>query len=263
MIYLLALLCYALSFGLIWQRLESSEAGSKNLLLAAAGVGCAAHGFLLWNDVIVSSALNLALANVVSLVCLVSVIAWLLASLGNRVTTLGILVLPVGVLGLIIEYLFIDTRALVPDPPPSLIAHLAIALLAFAILCVATAQAAILYLQEAQLRKRNPMGLFPALPPLETMQSNLLGLIRIGVVLLTINLVTGSFSQLQTTGTLVAFNHHILLSIIAWIAYVALLAGNKIRGWRGKIAARWTMLAFVVLILAYFGTRFVSSVLLS
>ena len=34
-------------------------------------------------------------------------------------------------------------------------------------------------------------------------------------------------------------------------------------GWRGRIAAKWTMIAFGVLILAYFGSRFVTSIILS
>ena len=42
----------------------------------------------------------------------------------------------------------------------------------------------------------------------------------------------------------------------------ALLIGRHAYGWRGRIALRWTLSGFLVLLLAYIGSRFVSEVLL-
>jgi ABC-type uncharacterized transport system permease subunit len=41
-----------------------------------------------------------------------------------------------------------------------------------------------------------------------------------------------------------------------------LLLGRRLWGWRGRRALRWTMTGFVVLLLAYIGSRFVMEVLL-
>ena len=41
-----------------------------------------------------------------------------------------------------------------------------------------------------------------------------------------------------------------------------LLVGRQIWGWRGKLAQRWTLVGFAVLLLAYVGSRFVMDVLL-
>jgi ABC-type uncharacterized transport system permease subunit len=41
-----------------------------------------------------------------------------------------------------------------------------------------------------------------------------------------------------------------------------LLAGRFIWGWRGRLAVRWTITGFVMLLLAYVGSKFVLEVLL-
>jgi ABC-type uncharacterized transport system permease subunit len=44
--------------------------------------------------------------------------------------------------------------------------------------------------------------------------------------------------------------------------YAVLLAGHKFLGWRGVSAVRWTLLAFSLLLLGYFGSKFVLEILL-
>jgi ABC-type uncharacterized transport system permease subunit len=58
------------------------------------------------------------------------------------------------------------------------------------------------------------------------------------------------------------FDHKTLFAFASWGIFAALLAGRHIYGWRGRIALRWTLAGFLVLLLAYIGTRFVSEVLL-
>lgn len=260
---------YLASTVLIGRQIQGHRDGSNGsapsnpwsmLLVAISAVG---HGWLLARSAIPGNAINLALGHIASMVCLTTVLVYLFASLGRNVSSLGIIVLPIGLAGLLTGYLVPGPELLLHHPPASLASHLGIALLAFAVLCIATAQAALLYIQEQQLHSRNPGRLFTALPPLQTMESNLLQLNKLGVALLTINLATGMLSSLQVYGKLLDFNHHILLSIIAWLGYSALLVGHKVYGWRGKIAAKWTILAFLVLLMAYFGTRFVRAIILA
>ena len=51
-------------------------------------------------------------------------------------------------------------------------------------------------------------------------------------------------------------------AILSWLIFAGLLLGRHFRGWRGKIALRWTLAGFVALLLAYVGTRFVYEVIL-
>lgn len=80
---------------------------------------------------------------------------------------------------------------------------------------------------------------------------------------MTLNLAIGMVSHLNNKGVLMEFNHHVLLSILAWLGFTGLLVGRKIAGWRGETAAKWTIVVFLVLVLAYFGTRFVNELILN
>ena len=44
--------------------------------------------------------------------------------------------------------------------------------------------------------------------------------------------------------------------------FAGLLTGRAVFGWRGRIALRWTLIGFAMLLLAYVGSRFVLEVLL-
>lgn len=208
-------------------------------------------------------ALNLALGNAVSLVAWMSVVLFLLASMIKQTLSLGIIVMPWGLLGLMIGWLAPGEIFLLEELPHGIGQHIAIAIPAYGVLSIAFAQAIILWIQEQRLRKPNPGRFFPALPALETMESNLRQLTLLGFALLTVNLITGMLNTRQNYGALLLFNHHILLALLAWGGFGGLLLGRKIFGWRGRITARWTIIAFVILALAYFGTRFVSDVILS
>jgi len=53
-----------------------------------------------------------------------------------------------------------------------------------------------------------------------------------------------------------------VFGIIAWCLFAALLVGRQIYGWRGRIALRWTLAGFLVLVLAYIGSKFVLEIIL-
>lgn len=63
-------------------------------------------------------------------------------------------------------------------------------------------------------------------------------------------------------GKAVPIDHKTLFAFAAWGIFAALLIGRHVYGWRGRIALRWTLTGFLVLLLAYIGSRFVSEVLL-
>jgi len=79
-------------------------------------------------------------------------------------------------------------------------------------------------------------------------------------VLLTLALLTGFIfvTNLRTQH----LEHKTILSCIAWVLFGVLLFGRIRYGWRGRAAVRWTLSGFGVLILAYFGSKFVLEYLL-
>jgi ABC-type uncharacterized transport system permease subunit len=92
------------------------------------------------------------------------------------------------------------------------------------------------------------------------MEKLLFRLIALGVIALSISLLSG-FIYLDDM-----FAQHLVhktvLSIIAWSVFVILLWGHYMFGWRGKIAIKWSMTGFVLLMLAYFGSKFVIELVL-
>jgi ABC-type uncharacterized transport system permease subunit len=110
------------------------------------------------------------------------------------------------------------------------------------------------------LRSRQPGGFIRALPPLETMEHLLFRLIGTGYALLSLSLL----SAVPYTQDVVAQHliHKTTLSVAAWVVFAILLWGRWRFGWRGRTAIRWTLSGFVVLMLAYFGSKLVRELIL-
>ena len=264
LIFFAAVFFYCAAGGLLWRRVTAAQlhdngGGAVQLLTAAA---LCAHGFALYRAAYAGGEINLALGNAVSTVAWMSGVLFLAASLRREIVPLGLVVLPSGLIGFLIGALLPGERFLLESFPAGIARHLLIALPAYGILSIAFAQAVILWVQERQLRKPNPGGFFSSLPALETMESNLFYLTLLGFVLLSAELVTGMQSARRHYGAPLVFNHHVFFAVTAWAGFGGLLLGRKIFGWRGRSAAGWTMTAFAILALAYFGTRFVSAVIL-
>jgi ABC-type uncharacterized transport system permease subunit len=58
-------------------------------------------------------------------------------------------------------------------------------------------------------------------------------------------------------------DHKTVFAILSWATFGWLLVGRWRYGWRGRTAVRCTLGGFVLLVLAYVGSRFVLEVLLS
>jgi ABC-type uncharacterized transport system permease subunit len=56
--------------------------------------------------------------------------------------------------------------------------------------------------------------------------------------------------------------HKTVLSLIAWVIFAVLLWGRFRRGWRGRTAVRYTLAGFAVLMLGFFGSKFVLELIL-
>ncbi len=139
--------------------------------------------------------------------------------------------------------------------------HILLSLLGYSTLFLATLQALLLSLQSKHLHNHRPGGLIRSLPALQDMENLLFRLILTGVVLLSAGLITGFVFLDDLFGKQVL--HKTILSLIAWVVYTTLLIGHWKQGWRGKKAINWTIVAFVLLMLAFFGSKFVQEILLS
>jgi len=139
--------------------------------------------------------------------------------------------------------------------------HVTFAILGYGVLTIAAVLAILLAFQEQALRNhRLDSSLIRALPPLTLTETLMFRLIGAGFVLLTLTLLSGVlFVDNLFAQHLV---HKTVLSIAAWIVFGVLLFGRWRWGWRGRRAVRLTLAGTLVLLLAFFGSKFVLELVL-
>lgn len=226
------------------------------------------HAIALYMTNLHDGGFNLSLGRAISLSAWMSTTLYLIFSLFSRTLSLGIIMVPIGLFGLLAGYLTPGSPvplSVLADGQElqSMTVHIIVAIPAYGVLCIAFAQAILLFIQESQLHRPNPASHLRFLPSIETMESNLFWLTYIGFILLTLNLIMGTYSAWYHYGKVLWVNHHILLSLLSWFCFGFLLIGRRLFGWRGQHAAKWTMSSFAILALGYFGTRFVRDVILA
>lgn len=154
-------------------------------------------------------------------------------------------------------------HAIAIHPGPLLTGHFVLAMLAYSLFAIATGLAILHRLADRQLHRHLRLDAWQRLPPLLSLERLMFHALSAGFLLLTLTLSTGiGFSEL-TFGRPATFNHKTILSLLAWCTYGVLLLGHYWRGWRGRSIANWAIAGFVLLLLAYIGTRFVLEVLLA
>jgi ABC-type uncharacterized transport system permease subunit len=85
-------------------------------------------------------------------------------------------------------------------------------------------------------------------------------MIGAGLLFLTLSLVSGFIFIEDLFAQHLA--HKTILSIVAWISFSGLLLGRIKYGWRGQTAVKWTLTGFILLLLAYFGSKLVLELIL-
>ena len=206
--------------------------------------------------------LDLSLANAVSVVAgLVAAVAWgsgLLATL----PVIGTVVLPVAAVATLLPLVLTNPHRFAYAGESLAAAHVAVALVSYALFLVAALQALVLMGLEKRLHRRLLDPGAADLPPLLTLERFLFRLITAGFVLLTLTLGSGMLFTEQLFGKPFTLTHKSVFSVLGWLTFGALLWGRWRYGWRGRVALRWIIAGTVLVFLAYLGSKFVVEVLL-
>lgn len=210
--------------------------------------------------VFTAAGLDLGLFNAASLVFWSgAMLAWL-ASLRLPLGNLLLVVYPLTVVALLCGMFLHIPYAPRNDMGGGLAFHILLSILAYSILSIAAVQSIALALLINRLKHRRLHGVVDLMPPLQTMESLLFRLIWTGEILLGAAIATGALFLENLFAQHLA--HKTVLSIVAWLVFAVLLWGRHRLGWRGSIAIRWTLSGFALLLLAYFGSKFVLELIL-
>lgn len=260
----ISILIYLFAGFLLLRRMQAGISASRQDTYKALALGAAAaclHAGLLYFSLHMEQGLNLSLFNMLSVVGWVVAVMLIASAWSRPVENLGVVALPVAALTLLLQEALSSKTVNLVQVSPALEVHILLSILSYSLLTLAVVQALMLAVQDYQLRHRHPGGFIRALPPLQTMESLLFQMIGTGYVLLTLSLLTGvTFIENIFAQHLV---HKTVLSFLSWGVFAVLLWGRWKFGWRGRTAIRWTLSGFLVLMLAYFGSKMVLELILA
>jgi len=247
---------------IVYQRLANLGVNvqvSRTSIQVLVLVALAFHSLLLYQNFIVTAGLNFGVFNALSLLTWLVTLLLLLAMFSRPVENLGLAVFPLAALSLVLEASF-STEHFISSDNLSLKLHILISILSYSIFTIAAIQSLLLAYQDRHLHNKHPGGVIRALPPLQTMETLLFQMLVVGFILQSLSLLSGfAFLEDMFAQHLV---HKTVLSIMAWSIFAILLWGRWQFGWRGKTAIRATLSGFILLLLAYLGSKIVLEVMI-
>ncbi|WP_323844801.1 cytochrome C assembly family protein [Microbulbifer magnicolonia] len=233
----------------------------NRLLLGLLAGALLAHAISLLHTLVSPAGYRFDLLAMLSLIAWVVNLLLLILATGRPLTLLILILAPLGALTELAAGYAWGGATPREQLSAGIAVHALLSIAAYSLLTLATLQAIYLFYLNQQLHNHRPGGISRLLPPLQSMESLLFGLIAFGQLLLTASLLTG-FLFVDNL-----FDQHLVhktaLSILAWVLYSILLWGHWKLGWRGNTAVRWTLTAFAALMLAFFGSKFVLEVILN
>jgi len=148
-------------------------------------------------------------------------------------------------------------------------AHFIVATVSVGLLSLAAMQAMLMSAYDRALHQQ--LGILPNsrvafwlddLPPLMTIESLLFNLLYVGFGLLTLTVFSGLLFSQALFGKPFVWDHKTIFAVVSWLLFAGLIIARWRVGLRGRLAIRLVLSAYVALLLAYVGSRFVLEVIL-
>ena len=140
--------------------------------------------------------------------------------------------------------------------------HIFIAIAIFALLTLAAMSSLAVFLQERALKHKRPTTLTAMLPSVADAERLAGRMLIASELVLGMGMATGMATLYSESGMILRLDHKTILSGAAFVLIGALMLGHRICGVRGRIAARVVLRAYLLVILASPGVKFVTQVLL-
>jgi ABC-type uncharacterized transport system permease subunit len=162
---------------------------------------------------------------------------------------------PAGVLVVLLAAVFPgDTRHL---GSPWAALHFVLGVGAYGLFGAAVLHGALLDAAERRLRLKGALKEGGQGLPLLQLERLTFRFVEVGFLVLSATVLLGLFTAAHWR-----WDHKTIFSLLGWAVFAALLAGRRLRGWRGRRATRWLYAGALLLLLSYVGSRFVLEVLL-
>lgn len=257
-IAILAIILYLISWVLLGYKIRSrlnNTPFNKIIYLSIWSCALLLHAAVLYYPMLLGDGLAISMITAASHIIWLTSLVLLITTWTRDIEALGIFILPLTAFTLSLQQTVTLDSSHIIQITNGLGAHIFTSLLAYSMLMLAAIQAALLAEQNNHLHNHKPTGFIRTLPSLQDMEHLLFRFITLGVILLTIALITGFIYLDNLFGQHVA--HKTILSIFAWLTFSTLLMGHIKFGWRGRTAIRWTLVGFILLMVAFFGSKII------
>lgn len=262
MIGILSVILCALTTLGIWTHIQALATGNtpaRVKFLAPWGLALVAMAVMASSRIFTDQGIDFDFYNSLFVAAFVICALLFLVSIFKQVEHLGLIVLPVVLVTIALNLVFLTPGAQT-SYSSGLQMHIIFSIIAFSILGLSAVQAILLFFQDKALKQHSNVKMLRGIPSLHESETLLFQSITLGVTVLTVALVSGFIYLDDMLAQHLA--HKTILSSLAWIVFVVLLWGRAQFGWRGSTAIRWSLSGFSFLILAYFGSKFVLELVL-
>ncbi len=255
----IAIVLYLVSTGIQFLSLSRDIPRVKSIVNSLASIAVLCHGVTVYMDLYGAAGINLGIYPMLSLMA-ASIAAIILASSFRRpLANLFIAIFPLAAISLLLELFVQGASNPRSDITPGILSHIVLSVVAYSLLTIAALQAALLSFGDYEMKHRN-LGVLQQLPPLQTMEALLFETLWVGLVFLSLSIISGFVFLVNIDGP--GLIHHTVITLAAWLVFAVLLWGRYRLGWRGSIASRWALAGFGLLALGYFGSKLVLEIIL-
>ena len=141
-------------------------------------------------------------------------------------------------------------------------AHIVCAVVTYGLLTLAAVAGAAVFVQERALKAKRPTALTRLLPAVAESEGLEIRLLYGAEAVLALGVLSGLATQYFSGATSAALDNKTLFSLAAFVVIALLLLARRVSGLRGRRVARWALVAYLLLTLAYPGLKFVTDVLM-
>lgn len=251
--YLIALYFGATAISPGRQGEEAPAKLSPKMLLIIGGLACVLHFITLSQHFIGNNGQNFTLANVASLISLItSILATLALPRWKTIWFPVSIIYAFGIVAVAVSSFVSGSVIKQLAENKGLLFHLAMALFSYALFFIALLYAFQLKWLDRKLKAKQ---FSPNLPALMTVERHFFNLTLVAQGLLTVALITGMIYLHNFFA-----NEHIhkaIFSSLAWLIYSILLLGQWKLRWRGNRVLIYSLSGMMLLTFAYFGSRMV------
>ena len=238
---------------------SETHAGNRAVMILGL-LAVLAHGWSAYHLIYASDGYHFGIVQISTLISASMSLLIILSSYNKPLGNLILGLFPLAILCIILS-LSIESRFPAQTITPGIATHILLSILAYSFFTIAALQAAFLAFQNHQLKHHQLASVIKRFPPLQDMENFLFQLLWTGQILLSLGIVVGFLfvDDIWAEGLL----RKTFFSLLAWLVFAVLLGGRHQLGWRGNTAIRGTLSGFALLILGFYGSKFVLEYILS